>query len=137
MPDPIVLHVYYAANELTASGAHPVMAFQVAAVDEPKLHLWETGVMRITRHPQSFGQALWCLAHTLWIGSTFMVATTGKCLFMAEPHSMSSFQIMCMYAPASDGCLLPFVNRWALPYHGSVTVHSGGLMDRSGMLQEL
>ena len=51
---------------------------QVAAVDKPKLHLWETGVMRITRHPQSFGQALWCLAHTLWIGSSFMVATTGK-----------------------------------------------------------
>lgn len=46
-------------------------------MDEPKLHLWETGVMRITRHPQTFGQALWCLAHTLWIGSSFMVATTG------------------------------------------------------------
>ena len=38
-------------------------------MDEPKLHLWETGVMRITRHPQSFGQALWCFAHTLWIGA--------------------------------------------------------------------
>jgi hypothetical protein len=38
-------------------------------VDEPKLHLWETGVTRITRHPQSFGQALWCFAHTLWIGA--------------------------------------------------------------------
>eukprot|EP00967_Tisochrysis_lutea_P132788 scaffold232272_cov13-Tisochrysis_lutea.AAC.1 len=25
---------------------------QVAAVDEPKLHMWETGIMRITRHPQ-------------------------------------------------------------------------------------
>lgn len=25
---------------------------EVAAVDEPKMHLWETGVMRITRHPQ-------------------------------------------------------------------------------------
>ncbi|CAK0786636.1 hypothetical protein CVIRNUC_009850 [Coccomyxa viridis] len=50
---------------------------EVAAVDEPKLHMWETGVMRITRHPQSFGQALWCFAHTLWIGSSFMVATSG------------------------------------------------------------
>lgn len=47
-------------------------------MDKPKLHMWETGVMRITRHPQSFGQALWCLAHTLWIGSSFVVATTGK-----------------------------------------------------------
>jgi len=49
---------------------------QVAAVDEPKLHLWETGVMRITRHPQAFGQALWCAAHSLWIGSSFMLTTS-------------------------------------------------------------
>ncbi len=28
-------------------------------MDEPKLHLWETGVMRITRHPQMVGQAIW------------------------------------------------------------------------------
>jgi len=49
---------------------------QVAAVDEPKLHLWETGVMRITRHPQALGQALWCAAHTAWIGSSFMAATS-------------------------------------------------------------
>ena len=32
--------------------------------------------MRITRHPQMVGQAIWCAAHTLWIGSSFMVATT-------------------------------------------------------------
>jgi zeta-carotene isomerase len=25
---------------------------EVAAVDKPKMHLWETGIMRITRHPQ-------------------------------------------------------------------------------------
>jgi len=51
---------------------------EVAAVDKPKLHMWETGIMRITRHPQMVGQFLWCLAHTLWIGSSFMcVATAG------------------------------------------------------------
>eukprot|EP00899_Mesostigma_viride_P008368 jgi/Mesvir1/17532/Mv08785-RA.1 len=49
---------------------------EVAAVDKPKLHLWETGVMRITRHPQMVGQFVWCLAHTAWIGSSFMMATT-------------------------------------------------------------
>lgn len=27
---------------------------EVAAVDKPKMHLWETGIMRITRHPQVF-----------------------------------------------------------------------------------
>lgn len=46
---------------------------EVAAVDKPELHLWETGVARITRHPQAWGQLLWCAAHTLWIGNSFMV----------------------------------------------------------------
>lgn len=46
---------------------------EVAAVDKPQLHLWETGVARITRHPQAWGQLLWCGAHTIWIGNSFMV----------------------------------------------------------------
>jgi len=49
---------------------------EVAAVDKPKVHLWETGIIRITRHPQMVGQALWCFAHTLWIGNSFMVVTS-------------------------------------------------------------
>lgn len=54
----------------------PSCWLQVAAVDTPKLHLWETGVIRITRHPQCFGQFLWCAAHCLWIGNSFMVTTS-------------------------------------------------------------
>jgi zeta-carotene isomerase len=53
-----------------------VACVQVAAVDKPKLHMWETGIMRITRHPQAVGQALWCAAHTLWVGNSFMVVTS-------------------------------------------------------------
>lgn len=49
---------------------------EVAAVDEPKMHLWETGVMRITRHPQMVGQVIWCLAHTLWIGNSVAAAAS-------------------------------------------------------------
>jgi zeta-carotene isomerase len=49
---------------------------EVAAVDEPQLHLWETGIARVTRHPQAVGQLLWCLAHAAWIGSSFMLATS-------------------------------------------------------------
>lgn len=49
---------------------------EVAAVDKPKMHMWETGIMRITRHPQMVGQVLWCFAHTLWIGSSFTLATS-------------------------------------------------------------
>uniref|UniRef100_M8BA04 Uncharacterized protein n=1 Tax=Aegilops tauschii TaxID=37682 RepID=M8BA04_AEGTA len=45
---------------------------EVAAVDKPKLHMWETGIMRITRHPQ----VIWCLAHTLWIGNSVAVAAS-------------------------------------------------------------
>lgn len=48
----------------------------MAAVDEPKMHLWDTGVIRITRHPQALGQLLWCVAHTAWIGNSFMVTTS-------------------------------------------------------------
>ncbi|GAB2210048.1 hypothetical protein Droror1_Dr00015301 [Drosera rotundifolia] len=49
---------------------------EVAAVEKPKMHLWETGIMRITRHPQMVGQVIWCLAHTLWIGSSVAVAAS-------------------------------------------------------------
>lgn len=49
---------------------------EVAAVDQPKVHLWETGIIRITRHPQMVGQLIWCVAHTLWIGNSFMVVTS-------------------------------------------------------------
>ncbi|XP_077228054.1 15-cis-zeta-carotene isomerase [Tasmannia lanceolata] len=49
---------------------------EVAAVDKPKMHLWETGVMRITRHPQMVGQVIWCLAHMLWIGNSVVVAAS-------------------------------------------------------------
>ncbi|XP_072961474.1 15-cis-zeta-carotene isomerase, chloroplastic [Typha angustifolia] len=49
---------------------------EVAAVDKPKLHMWETGIMRITRHPQMVGQVIWCLAHTLWIGNSVAAAAS-------------------------------------------------------------
>ncbi|KAL3634281.1 hypothetical protein CASFOL_021335 [Castilleja foliolosa] len=48
----------------------------VAAVDKPKMHLWETGIMRITRHPQMVGQVIWCLAHTIWIGNSVTLAAS-------------------------------------------------------------
>ena len=37
---------------------------QIAAVEKPTIHLWETGITRITRHPQFVGQLIWCVAHT-------------------------------------------------------------------------
>ncbi|KAF5768478.1 putative zeta-carotene isomerase [Helianthus annuus] len=49
---------------------------EVAAVDKPKMHLWESGIMRITRHPQLVGQVMWCIAHTIWIGNSVAVAAS-------------------------------------------------------------
>ncbi|WP_052128797.1 NnrU family protein [Neosynechococcus sphagnicola] len=49
---------------------------EIAAIQKPEVHLYETGIIRISRHPQMVGQVIWCLAHTLWIGSTFMVLTS-------------------------------------------------------------
>lgn len=43
---------------------------EIAAIEKPQLHLWETGVIRITRHPQAMGQIMWCAAHTAWLGSS-------------------------------------------------------------------
>jgi uncharacterized membrane protein len=54
---------------------------EVAAIQKPQVHLYETGIIRISRHPQMVGQVIWCLAHSLWIGSSFMVvASTGLIL---------------------------------------------------------
>jgi uncharacterized membrane protein len=49
---------------------------EVAAVLKPQVRIYETGIMRITRHPQMVGQLIWCVAHTIWIGTTFTLVTS-------------------------------------------------------------
>jgi uncharacterized membrane protein len=49
---------------------------EIAAVTKPQVHLYETGIMRITRHPQMVGQFIWCIAHTLWLGTSFTFVTS-------------------------------------------------------------
>jgi len=49
---------------------------EIAAIEKPQLHLWETGIIRITRHPQAIGQILWCTAHTLWLGTSVALAAS-------------------------------------------------------------
>jgi uncharacterized membrane protein len=49
---------------------------EIAAIQQPKVHLYDAGIIRITRHPQMVGQIIWCLAHTLWVGTTFTLATS-------------------------------------------------------------
>ncbi|HEY9621874.1 MAG TPA: NnrU family protein [Crinalium sp.] len=49
---------------------------EIAAVQKPQVHLYETGIIRVTRHPQMVGQVIWCVAHTMWLGNTFMLVTS-------------------------------------------------------------
>ncbi len=49
---------------------------EIPALLKPEVRLYTTGIIRISRHPQAIGQILWCLSHTLWIGSTFMLVTS-------------------------------------------------------------
>lgn len=49
---------------------------EIAAIQKPQVHLYETGIIRISRHPQMVGQVIWCVAHALWLGTSFMVVTS-------------------------------------------------------------
>jgi len=49
---------------------------EIAAIAKPEVHLYESGIIRITRHPQMVGQVIWCIAHTLWIGTSFTLVTS-------------------------------------------------------------
>ncbi|BBA79944.1 putative NnrU protein [cyanobacterium endosymbiont of Rhopalodia gibberula] len=49
---------------------------EIAAISKPQVHLYETGILRICRHPQMVGQVIWCITHTLWLGTTFTLVTS-------------------------------------------------------------
>ncbi|MDB9374459.1 NnrU family protein [Nodularia sphaerocarpa] len=49
---------------------------EIAAIQKPQVYLFETGIIRITRHPQMVGQIIWCFAHTLWLGTSFTLITS-------------------------------------------------------------
>jgi uncharacterized membrane protein len=56
---------------------------EIAAIQKPQVHLYETGIIRVTRHPQMVGQVIWCVAHLLWVGTSFMVVT---CIGLIAHH---------------------------------------------------
>ena len=49
---------------------------EIPSLQKPKIRIYSTGIMRITRHPQAIGQIIWCIAHSLWIGTTFTLVTS-------------------------------------------------------------
>jgi uncharacterized membrane protein len=59
---------------------------EVAAIQKPQVHLFETGITRISRHPQLIGMTLWCIAHTLWLGTSFALTTA---IVLVSYHSFA------------------------------------------------
>ena len=49
---------------------------EIPSVQRPKIRIYSTGIMRVTRHPQAIGQIIWCIAHSLWIGTSFTLVTS-------------------------------------------------------------
>ncbi len=54
---------------------------EIPSVQKPRIRIYSTGIMRITRHPQAIGQIIWCIAHSLWIGTTFTLVTSFGLIF--------------------------------------------------------
>ena len=91
---------------------------EIAAIEKPQVHLYETGIIRITRHPQMVGQVIWCIAHTLWVGTTFTLLTSlGLVLhhFFAVWHGDK--RLLARYGQAFEGVkartsVMPFLAIW-------------------------
>jgi len=49
---------------------------EIVTIRKPTQKIYSQGIIRITRHPQLIGMSLWCLAHFIWIGSTFTIASS-------------------------------------------------------------
>jgi uncharacterized membrane protein len=56
---------------------------EIPALLEPRVRLYSTGIIRISRHPQAVGQVLWCATHLLWIGTSF---TAVACVGLIGHH---------------------------------------------------
>ena len=56
---------------------------EIPAVLKPKVRLYASGIIRVTRHPQAIGQIIWCFAHLLWIGTSFTLIT---CIGLIAHH---------------------------------------------------
>ena len=54
---------------------------EIPSVQKPKIRIYSTGIMRVTRHPQAIGQIIWCIAHSLWIGTSFTLVTSLGLIF--------------------------------------------------------
>ncbi len=75
---PGMLEITYCLTFLSFLFLYPATynILEIPALIKPQVRLYATGIIRISRHPQAVGQILWCFAHGLWIGSSFMMVTS-------------------------------------------------------------
>ena len=92
---------------------------EVAAIQRPTLRLYETGIVRLTRHPQLWGQVLWCVAHGAWIGSSMALCIGGALIghhFVAAWHGdrrlRERYGAAAWRAYADRTSLWPFRSVW-------------------------
>jgi uncharacterized membrane protein len=75
---PVVKPIVWVLSAISFFFLYPATfnLIEIAAIKKPEVHLYETGIIRICRHPQMVGQVIWCIAHTLWIGTSFTLVTS-------------------------------------------------------------
>lgn len=75
---PVVKPIVWVLSAISFLFLYPATfnLLEIAALAKPEVHLYETGIIRITRHPQMVGQVIWCIGHTLWMGTSFTLLTS-------------------------------------------------------------
>ncbi len=75
---PVVKPIVWVLSAISFIFLYPATfnLLEIAAIQKPQIRLYESGIIRITRHPQMVGQIIWCIAHTLWLGTTFTLVTS-------------------------------------------------------------
>ncbi|CAD5982458.1 15-cis-zeta-carotene isomerase, chloroplastic [Planktothrix tepida] len=75
---PVVKPIVWVLSAISFIFLYPATfnLLEIAAIAKPEVHLYETGIIRITRHPQMVGQVIWCIGHTLWMGTSFTLLTS-------------------------------------------------------------
>ncbi len=73
-----VFYIVWALTAISFIFLYPATynLLEIPSVQKPTVRIYSTGIMRVTRHPQAIGQIIWCIAHSLWIGSSFTLITS-------------------------------------------------------------
>ena len=74
----LVFYIVWALTAISFIFLYPATynLLEIPSVQKPKVRIYSTGIMRVTRHPQAIGQIIWCIAHSLWIGTSFTLVTS-------------------------------------------------------------